>query len=132
MMIIMTLMKSKSWGRIKCIFCSVAPLLLIFSCMAGRQSSRQILFHSTSFTELNSFISPEGPAVDKNGLLYVVNYLHKGTIGQIMPDGQGKIFLTLPQGSIGNGIRFNRAGIMFIADYVHHNILKVEMTNGQL
>lgn len=33
--------------------------------------------------------------------------------------------MKLPQGSVGNGIRFNQSGDMFIADYVGHNILKV-------
>ncbi|NQZ23756.1 MAG: SMP-30/gluconolactonase/LRE family protein [Colwellia sp.] len=67
----------------------------------------------------------EGPAVDKNGYLYVVNFSTNGTIGKVDPMGNAKIFLTLPKGSIGNGIRFNKFGDMFIADYTGHNILKV-------
>ena len=33
----------------------------------------------------------------------------------------------LPEGSTGNGIRFNKAGEMLVADYTGHNILKVDM-----
>jgi gluconolactonase len=33
----------------------------------------------------------------------------------------------LPDGSVGNGIRFDKGGNMLIADYPKHNILKVDM-----
>ena len=36
-------------------------------------------------------------------------------------------FVELPTDSIGNGIRFNSEGFMFIADYTNHNVLKVDM-----
>ncbi|MGL1958014.1 MAG: SMP-30/gluconolactonase/LRE family protein [Colwellia sp.] len=67
----------------------------------------------------------EGPAIDKNGNLYAVNFGHEGTIGIINNSGQAKLYLTLPKGSTGNSIRFNQTGDMFIADYTGHNILKV-------
>jgi gluconolactonase len=35
----------------------------------------------------------------------------------------------LPEGSTGNGIRFDRKGNMFVADYSGHNVLKVDMAN---
>jgi sugar lactone lactonase YvrE len=67
----------------------------------------------------------EGPAVDKNGVLFAVNYQEEGTVGEITGKNKGKILLKLKNGSIGNGIRFDRAGNMYIADYVNHNILKI-------
>ncbi len=86
------------------------------------------LFVSRPFTEPGGFISGiEGPACDAAGNLYAVNYARQHTIGQVTPDGKCSLFLELPSGSIGNGIRFNRAGDMFIADYTNHNILKVDM-----
>ena len=45
----------------------------------------------------------------KMGILYAVNFAKEGTIGKIMPDGKGEIFIELPDGSVGNGIRFNQA-----------------------
>ncbi len=69
----------------------------------------------------------EGPAVDKKGNLYAVNYKEQGTIGIVAPDGIASEFVRLPQGSIGNGIRFSKDGSMYIADYTKHNILKVDM-----
>ena len=52
-----------------------------------------------------------------------------GNIGKVTPDGQASLYLTLPQGSTGNGIVFGPAGslysgAMFIADYTGHNILR--------
>jgi gluconolactonase len=69
----------------------------------------------------------EGPATDKSGNLYAVNYGKEGTIGIVRPDGSHECFVTLPEGSTGNGIRFNKAGEMLVADYTGHNILKVDM-----
>lgn len=86
------------------------------------------LYKSVPFTPLHSFTSgAEGPAVDRNGALYAVNFEKQGTIGQVTPDGKGSIFKELPGGSVGNGIRFHSDGRMFIADYKNHNILQVEM-----
>jgi len=91
------------------------------------------LFNSTVFTPKDAFTSGvEGPAVDKEGNLYAVNYQKQGTIGKVTSDGQCTIFVELPKGSVGNGIRFNSTGDMFIADYNMHNILKVNMDTKEL
>ncbi|PRX71416.1 sugar lactone lactonase YvrE [Cohnella sp. SGD-V74] len=74
----------------------------------------------------------EGPACDGQGNVYAVNYARSGTIGRVTPQGEGSIFVELPTGSIGNGIRFNRAGDMFIADFTGHNILKVDMETREV
>ncbi len=86
------------------------------------------LYRSKVFTELKGFPSGiEGPAVAADGMLYAVNFEKSGTIGQVTPDGKASLFVELPEGSIGNGIRFNSKGEMLIADYTGHNILKVDM-----
>ncbi len=86
------------------------------------------LFVSREFTPVNGFTSGiEGPACDAAGNLYAVNYERQHTIGKVTPDGTASVFVELPTGSIGNGIRFNSEGFMFIADYTNHNILKVDM-----
>lgn len=69
----------------------------------------------------------EGPAVDKKGNIYAVNINQDGTIAQITPDGKTSVFLTLPAGSVGNGIRFGSANTFFVADYMQHNVLKVDL-----
>lgn len=101
-----------------------APLAL----PASAQKSSADLFKSTVVTPVNSFTSGvEGPAVDKNGNVYAVNFQRSGTIGKISPDGRAELFIELPAGSVGNGIRFDSKGHMLIADYTRHNVLKVDM-----
>jgi len=91
------------------------------------------LFVSREFTPLNGFTSGiEGPACDAVGNLYAVNYQQQHTIGKVTPDGTASVFVELPPGSIGNGIRFNSEGFMFIADYTNHNVLKVDMTTREI
>ena len=86
------------------------------------------LFVSREFTPVNGFTSGiEGPACDAEGNLYAVNFARQHTIGKVTPDGEASVFAELPPGSVGNGIRFNSAGDMFIADYTNHNVLKVHM-----
>ena len=86
------------------------------------------LFVSREFTPVNGFTSGvEGPACDTEGNLYAVNFAREHTIGKVNPAGEASVFVELPSGSVGNGIRFNSAGDMFIADYTNHNVLKVDM-----
>ena len=86
------------------------------------------LFVAQEFTPVNGFTSGiEGPACDAVGNLYAVNYARQHTIGKVTPDGTASVFVELANGSIGNGIRFNSEGSMFIADYTNHNVLKVDM-----
>ena len=74
----------------------------------------------------------EGPAVDVEGNVYAVNYQRQGTIGQVTPNGGASIFVELPDGSVGNGIRFDSNRDMLIADYVNHNVLKVDMATRRI
>ena len=71
----------------------------------------------------------EGPAVDKDGRLFVVNYQKDGTIGLVHPDGKVELFVTLPDKSIGNSIQFTAKGNMLVADFTGHNILEVNTTS---
>ena len=68
----------------------------------------------------------EGPACDVDGSIFAVNFGKQGSIGRVREHGVGDIFVTLPEGSTGNGIRFGRDGAMFVADYTGHNILRVD------
>lgn len=86
------------------------------------------IFVAQEFTPVNGFTSGiEGPACDADGNLYAVNYARQHTIGKVTPNGTESVFVELPTGSIGNGIRFDSEGFMFIADYTNHNVLKVDM-----
>jgi len=86
------------------------------------------LFQTSDFTQENLFSSNiEGPAFDKKGNLYVVNFQKDGTIGMVKPTGEVNLFVTLPEGSTANSIQFNQKGTMYLADFTGHNILKVNM-----
>lgn len=86
-----------------------------------------MLYVSQTLTEPHQFTSGiEGPACDKHGNLYAVNYARRHTIGKVTPEGVCSLFLELPAGATGNAIRFDR-GHMFIADYTGHRILRVDM-----
>lgn len=85
---------------------------------------------ANDLTEMNVFTEGvEGPAVDKHGNLYAVNFAKQGTIGIVNAVGEAKHFVELPNDSIGNGIRFGANGIMFVADYINHNVLRVDMSD---
>jgi sugar lactone lactonase YvrE len=104
-------------------------LFIAFTFVANAQE----LFKSTGLTPEKSFpAGVEGPAVDMKGTVYAVNFAKPGTIGQITSDGKASLFIELPKGSIGNGIRFDSKGNMLIADYTNHNILKINMLNKDI
>ena len=99
--------------------------LTLFGCA---QQNKLETFKASTFTPVNSFTNGcEGPGVDKDGNVYAVNFAREGTIGKVSPDGKPELFVELPQGSTGNGIRFDSKGNMFVADYTGHNVLKVDM-----
>jgi gluconolactonase len=104
--------------------------LTLFSCA---QQSKIEMFKANTFTPEKSFTSGcEGPAVDSDGNIYAVNFGKEGTIGKVTPDGKPELFVELPQGSTGNGIRFDSKGSMYIADYTGHNVLKVDMNTKNI
>ena len=89
-------------------------------------AAAETLFVAEPFTPRHAFTPGiEGPACDRSGAVFAVNYERQGTIGRVAPDGSAEVHLALPGTSIGNGIRFAADGTMFIADDVNHNVLKV-------
>jgi len=84
-------------------------------------------FVAKPLTEKNSFTAGiEGPACDADGNVYVVNLKKQGDIARITPDGKVEVWIELPGKSVGNGIVFDKKGMMFVADYVGHNVLKID------
>jgi sugar lactone lactonase YvrE len=103
--------------------CSFLALLL-----CGAVQGETALFQSRQVTRAGEYtFGIEGPAVDSAGNLYVVNFQKPGTIGKLKPRAAAsEFFAALPEGSIGNSIRFALDGRMFIADYKKHNIFVIE------
>lgn len=89
--------------------------------------SAEPLFVARPLTAEGSFTAGvEGPACDGRGNVFAVNFQREGTIGRVAPDGKAELFVELPAGSVGNGIRFDRQGAMYVADYPRHNVLRVD------
>ncbi|MEW6306778.1 MAG: SMP-30/gluconolactonase/LRE family protein [Verrucomicrobiota bacterium] len=104
---------------------TVALLLLPTPSFAAEKP--ETLFVATPLTADNVFTPGiEGPACDRDGNIYAVNFAKQQTIGRVTPQGKGEVYLELPGKSTGNGIVFNPQGSMFIADYVGHNVLRVD------
>lgn len=85
------------------------------------------LFESSQVTPAGEYTSGiEGPAADLDSNLFVVNIGKPGTIGKVAAgSANSEKFIDLPEGSVGNSIRFGRDGTMFIADYKKHNIFEI-------
>ena len=104
-------------------------IVITISCnqKVSPSSTKEVLFQSTDFTAENLFSKNiEGPAFDRAGNLFVVNYGSDGTIGKVAMDGKCELYVTLPAGSIANAIKFNSHGDMLLADFPKHNVLKVD------
>jgi sugar lactone lactonase YvrE len=85
------------------------------------------LFEAKPLTRPGEFTPGiEGPACDRSGNIFAVNFAKEGTIGRVTPDGKGETWVNLPDKSVGNGIVFDRAGFMYVADYTNHNVLKID------
>ncbi len=109
--------------------------LLFFVCFVLLLSAcnNTVYYEAKDFTAEGLFTSGiEGPATDAKGNIYAVNFEQKGTVGKVTPEGEASLFIQLPEGSVGNGIRFNSKGDMLIADYTGHNILKVNMRTKEI
>ena len=108
----------------------VAACLIACAVFFARPGSaaEDTLFVSKRITPQGEYTSGiEGPAVDASGNLYVVNFQQSGTIGKLAAGAaQSQLFTSLPAGSIGNGIRFDRQGRMYVADFRKHNVWVIE------
>jgi len=100
---------------------------LLIAAVATAASAEPKLFESSQVTPAGEYTSGiEGPAVDADGNLYVVNFGKPGTIGKLAAGAaQSQQAFELPAGSIASAIRIDPAGTMFIADYKKHNIFAV-------
>lgn len=107
--------------------------VFILFLLAAASCKAQLPIDSHDFTLPGSFTEGiEGPATDQEGNIYAVNYKTQGTIGKTTPTGESVVFITLPNGSIGNGIRFGSDNQMYVADYTNHNILQIDLTSKKI
>ncbi|SEB67996.1 Sugar lactone lactonase YvrE [Tenacibaculum sp. MAR_2009_124] len=104
--------------------------LLLFTVIITSCSQKQT---SYDLIQENIFTGGiEGPATDYLGNIYAVNFEKEGTVGKVTAEGKSSMFIELPNGSIGNGIRFGNKNQMFIADYTNHNVLEVNLETKEI
>jgi sugar lactone lactonase YvrE len=119
------------WGT-ALLFCC-AGSFSTFAQEAETRPAEEELFVARPLTDAGTFTAGiEGPACDRAGRIFAVNFARQQTIGRVTPQGKGEVFLTLTGGSVGNGIRIDRQGTLFIADYVDHNVLRVDPKTRQV
>jgi sugar lactone lactonase YvrE len=96
--------------------------------LAATPAFAEPLFEARQLTPAGEYtFGIEGPAVDADGNLYVVNHLRQGTIGKVAAgDARSQLFAELPAGSVGVSIRFGADRRMYVADYRKHNIFVFE------
>ena len=116
------------------VFCR--GVLVVFTCLFSTflcaadnvdVSDPEQLCIATPLTKEKSFtLGIEGPACDRQGNVYAVCYEKDQTIGKIAPNGKGELWVTLTNASAGNGIVFDKSGLMYVADYGAHNVLQID------
>ncbi|MBA4187208.1 MAG: gluconolactonase [Planctomycetaceae bacterium] len=107
-----------------------APVFIVCVIACGivaEEKSKDELFVANPLTEKGSFTPGiEGPVCDAEGNVYVVNLKKNGDIAKVAPDGKIEVFVELPGKSVGNGLVFDKKGMMYVADYTGHNILRID------
>ncbi len=116
-------------GRSISRLCEALLLALILSA-----AQAEPLFESRQLSPSGEYtFGIEGPAADLDGNLFVVNLGKPGTIGKLSAGASAsEKFIELPEGSVGNAIRFDRDGTMFVADYRKHNIFAIGKGGAEL
>ncbi len=101
---------------------------ILLAIVKSATAQNPALYEPVPLTAEHSFTGEiEGPAVDRAGNVYAVAFAgRKSSIARVTPEGVAELFVDLPGGSLGNGIRFNRKGLMYVADYNNHNVLRID------
>ncbi|MEN9735010.1 MAG: Gluconolactonase precursor, partial [Verrucomicrobiota bacterium] len=107
-------------------------LLAVVLAIASPGLAKETLFVATPLTSGDFTQGIEGPACDHEGTVYCVSFRDARHIGRVKPDGTADLFVALPEGSWGNGIRFDPAGTMYVADYTGHNVLRIDPKTLQI
>jgi sugar lactone lactonase YvrE len=110
---------------------ALAALLIAPAAFAADEKDE--LFVAKPLTEKNSFTAGiEGPQCDKDGNLYLVALKKATDIAKVTPDGKAEVWVELPNKGTGNGIVFDRKGMMYVAEYTGHNVLRIDPKTKKL
>lgn len=91
---------------------------------------------TTVFTAPHTFTAGiEGPACDAEGNLYAVCVKADApnTIGKVSPIGEVGLYLVLPDGMNGCGMRIDpKEGLLYVAEHTGHHILRVRLDTKEV
>lgn len=77
----------------------------------------------------------DGPAIGKDGTLYVGNFNKPGVIGikrdPLNPATSFAEWLTLPENGIISSLRVDAQNQMYICDYINHKIFKIDLNQSR-
>lgn len=106
----------------------IMAAMVAVTALPSKAAAEDALFESRRLTPPAEFTaSIEGPAVDVAGALYVANFRRRGDIGKVAAGAtRAAPFTNLPEGSIPNGIRFDRDGRMYVADFKGNTVFVIE------
>jgi gluconolactonase len=94
---------------------------------AGWPSAPEPPFVARDLTAAGRFTTnAEGPEFTRDGRLFAVNCERDGTVCEVFPDGRVEVFVSLPEGSTANAIREASTGVLLLADFSAHNVLRLD------
>jgi gluconolactonase len=117
---------------------TILTLLLLASIASAEE-----LYVAKAFTGPIGTIKTEGPVCDAQGNLYFCNMqqegavftwksANRGNIAKVFPDGKAEVFVTLPEGMRGNGMRFAPTGNLLAADQLGGQVLEINMETREV
>lgn len=117
-----------------CFFTAFLCTLFLFTLtICGFAQGAQKTYISRDLTKEQLFSrNIEGPVTDSRGRLFVVNLERDGTIGLVRENGECSVFVELPEGSIGNSLRFGKQGELYVADFKAHNVLRIDTSTKKV
>ena len=92
--------------------------------LAAAERGLEQLFVATPVTAPGSFTKGARGARLRCGGEHFRCQFRSQTIGRVTPAARASLFLDLPGTGTGNGIRFDRQGQMFVADYAAHDAVR--------
>jgi sugar lactone lactonase YvrE len=114
--------------RRKLLYLAAPPLIALSIAAGPKEPGEQQLFVAKPLTAEDSGFTEgiEGPGCDADGNVYAVSFRTRQTIGKVAPDGKASAYVELPNKGAGNGIVFDHKGLMYVADYITHSVLRID------
>ena len=96
-------LRLERWNRKLHYYAGLFLLFFLWLFAASAPMSAETLFVAKPLTREGEFTKGiEGPAVDRKGTLFAVNFGSEQTIGKVTPNGKAELYVTLPGKGVGD------------------------------